>query len=82
MKTKLGVLVGVGVFAIVLGANAIENLQISVVGSNAILSWPSVANESFIVQYRATLATNDSWVSLASNVPGKIGTKPNGFRSL
>lgn len=46
---------------------AIEGLRISVVQSNAVLSWPSQTNETFIVQWRAGFETNCPWVTLSTN---------------
>lgn len=55
-------------------AQGIENLRISVAGSNAILSWPSLTNETYIVQYRETLSTNTPWTNLALKHLAKAGT--------
>jgi hypothetical protein len=42
---------------------AIEGIQVSVQSSNAVLYWPSLTNETYIVQYRPTL-TGSSWLTL------------------
>jgi hypothetical protein len=49
---------------------AIESLQVSVQATNAVLSWPSDPSETYIVQYRHTLNTTDSWTTLTSSLPG------------
>ncbi len=43
---------------------AIEDLKVSVQFSNAVVSWPSATNETFLVQYRSNL-TDSSWLTLA-----------------
>ncbi len=53
---------------------AIEGLQISVQSTNAILFWPSATNETYLVQYRPTLDTNSSWMTLTDDYPAAMGT--------
>jgi hypothetical protein len=53
---------------------AIEGLQVSVQSSNAILSWPSMTNETYIAQYRQTLVATDSWVTLTNYLPAANAT--------
>lgn len=74
MKTKSPLLIALLTLLHVTPLFAIENLRISVVASNVVLSWPSKTNEAFIVEYRATLNTNTPWVMLASNHPAKAAT--------
>ena len=57
----------------------IENLRISVVGSNVVLFWPSLTNETYIVEHRSSFSTNTPWVSLASNYPAQVGTNWTAF---
>jgi hypothetical protein len=77
MKTNtLGV---IGVVALLLAsANnqtwAIEGLNVSVQSSNVVLSWPSVASETYIVQYRPSLGGTSSWQTLTSVLPAAVGT--------
>jgi hypothetical protein len=52
-----------------LQAFTIEGLKISVQSSNAVLSWPSASNETYIAQYRKTLDANSSWVTLTNYLP-------------
>ena len=40
----------------------------------AILSWPSLDGETYIVQYRPTLNTNTPWVTLTNSLPADSGT--------
>jgi hypothetical protein len=74
MKIKVPVLIVLSILGSALSSHAIENLRISVQSSNVILSWPSLTNENFIVEYRELLTTNTPWTSLASNYPAKAGT--------
>ena len=53
---------------------AIEGLRISVVQSNAVLSWPSQTNETFIVQWRSAFDANHPWLALSTNHPAAAGT--------
>jgi len=48
---------------------AIEGLHVSVQSTNAVLSWPSATNETYIAQYRQTLNPTDSWVTLTNYLP-------------
>jgi hypothetical protein len=48
---------------------AIEGLQITVPGTNAVLWWPSDTSESYLIQYRHTLSVTDSWTTLADYYP-------------
>ncbi len=55
-----------GLLATGINIFAIEGIHLSVQSSNVILSWPSTNNgESYIIQYRQTLSTTDSWQTLA-----------------
>jgi hypothetical protein len=49
-------------------ANAIEGLALSVQASNAILSWPSSPDEAYVVQFRPTLNSTSSWLTLTSSL--------------
>jgi hypothetical protein len=53
---------------------AIENLRLSIQGSDVILSWPSRTGETYIVQYRPTLASNTPWETLTNSLPAFSGT--------
>lgn len=57
-------------------AFAIEGLKISVQSTNVVLSWPSVddGSETYIIQYRPTLDTNSSWLTLTDNFPAALNT--------
>ena len=67
-----------GAFGLVLSSNislfAIEDLKISVVSSNVVLSWPSAETESYIVQYRQSLKDTNGWQTLATSWPADSGT--------
>ena len=39
-----------------------------------VLSWPSVEGETYIVQYRQTVDTNSSWITLTNYLPADAGT--------
>jgi hypothetical protein len=55
---------------------AIEGLQlqVSLQSSNAVLSWPSQDGETYFVQYRPTIGTNDPWQTLTNSLPADSGT--------
>lgn len=55
---------------------AIEGLRLSVQCSNVVLSWPcqSDASESYIVQYRPSLAPGTPWQTLTSSLYSEQGT--------
>jgi hypothetical protein len=47
---------------------AIEGLHVSVIGTNAVLTWPSAnSGETYLIQYRSNL-TSSPWVNVADNV--------------
>jgi hypothetical protein len=52
----------------------IEGLRISVQCPDAILGWPSSPEETYIVQWRATLSTNTPWVTLTNSLPAAAST--------
>src|SRR5437870_1176302 len=69
-KINHGLLVAAACFlAATVQTFAIEGLKIKVVCPDVVLSWPSVEGETYIVQYRATLDTNDTWVTLDDQRP-------------
>jgi hypothetical protein len=52
-----------------INAFAIEGLQVSVVSSNAVLTWPSAnVGETYLIQYRSNL-TSSAWVTVADFIP-------------
>jgi len=55
--------------AITQRTRAMEGLQISVQCSNVALSWPSIHDQNYIVQYRQTLSATDSWQTITSAWP-------------
>ena len=61
-------------FASTVPTFAIEGLKIKVHCPDVWLSWPSVDGETYIVQYRPTLDTNDTWVTLTNSLPADTGT--------
>lgn len=58
---------------------AIENLKLSITGSNVRLTWSSRTGETFVVQYKPTLQTNDSWQTLTNLMPSATGTNRTTF---
>lgn len=60
-------------FSNLLTVMGIENLQIRVQGTNAVLSWPSVEGETFIIRYRARLDEAHPWTLLAASYPAASG---------
>jgi hypothetical protein len=67
-----------GAFALLLLSSAssfaIEGLHVSVQSTNAVLSWPSVDVQNYIVQYQPSLTSTGSWLTLTSSLPGDSGT--------
>ena len=55
--------------AIHLASQAITNTAIAVSGTNIVLSWPSYGYESYLIQYRQTLAPTDSWSQVVNAYP-------------
>ena len=47
-------------------SHAITNSAIAVSGTNIVLSWPFYGYESYLVQYRQTLNSTDSWSVLTN----------------
>jgi len=56
-------------FATAIHSFAITNTVIAVSGTNIVLSWPSYGYESYLIQYRQTLAPTDSWSQLVNAYP-------------
>ena len=52
-------------FLFTLQTLAIEGLKIAVQSTNAVLSWPSMNIETYMVQYRSNLNASSSWLTLA-----------------
>lgn len=61
-------------FAATVNLFAIEDLRIRVDGPDVVLSWPSAEGETYIVQYRGTLETNDVWQTLTNDYSAFSGT--------
>lgn len=59
--------------------HAIEDLRLQVQGTNAVLSWPSTQNETFIVRYRARLEEAHPWTILTNDYPAALGTNRTMF---
>jgi hypothetical protein len=73
-------LFGVAVLAVMTHVFAdVPGTKISVVGSNAIVSWPSRTGETFVVLYRATLHTNTPWSTLAAHRVAAVNTNWTSF---
>jgi hypothetical protein len=76
MKIIKGIGIGLAIIASAIHANAIEHLEISVQCTNVVLRWPCLddGSEQFIVQYRSTLSSTDSWQTLETFLPATYGT--------
>ncbi len=87
MKTlKLAIIGAVALsFATAIHSFAMDGLQIVAQSGNAVLFWPSLTNETYVVQYRQTLAETDSWATLANYLQAANDTNvtfftdPNGI---
>jgi len=74
MKTINGIIGALILLASSIPAFAIDGLQISVPATNAVLSWPSLTNETYVIEYRETLSTNESWTTLDGDLMAAAGT--------
>jgi len=75
MKTKTAFLTLIGILmAFTRPSFAIEGLTISIECTNVVLRWPSVEGETYIVQHRASLDTNETWETLTNFYPAFSGT--------
>ncbi len=52
----------------------IEGLKLRIHCPDVVLSWPSVEDETYMVQYRETLDTNSVWIWLTNSLPAEVGT--------
>lgn len=64
----------IAVVCLSIRAFAIEGLTISIPATNVVLSWPSDPSETYIIQYRHTLDTTDTWATLADYYPADNST--------
>jgi len=60
-------------------ALAIEGLTLSLQSSNVVLRWPSMSGETYIIQYRPSLGSNDGWQTLTTFYPPDEGTNITTF---
>jgi hypothetical protein len=74
IKTTKAILAAGLLFALAIHSFAIEGIKLSIQSSNVVLAWPSVAGETYMVQYRQTLDAADSWQTLADNYPALADT--------
>lgn len=58
---------------------AIEGLKMSVHCPDVWLRWPSRKGETFIVQFRETLDTNSTWITLTNGLPAETGSNSTTF---
>ena len=68
MKT-VRILTAIAFVCLSIRAYAIEGLTISVPATNVVLAWPSDPSETYLIQYRHTLNSTDSWTTLADFYP-------------
>src|SRR5665213_3264976 len=68
MKKLNGIIAVLILLASNISSFAIEGLKISVQSTNAVLSWPSATNETYIAQYRQIL-NSGSWLTLTNYLP-------------
>src|SRR5437016_4302701 len=58
---------------------AIEGLKIGIRCPDVVLSWPSVNNETYIVQYRPDLNLGTAWTTLTNSLPAATDTNWTSF---
>jgi hypothetical protein len=63
-------------------AHAIPDLRITAQSTNVILSWPSAAGQTFVVQFRPDLQPETLWVTFANSYPAAAGTNRTTFTHL
>jgi len=79
-KSTIPIVAAVAVFLTTeTNAPAIEGLQLSLQCSNVVLSWPSIAGQNYIVQYRPTLDPSTPWQTLTNSYPGDWTTNVTVF---
>ncbi|MBO4714540.1 MAG: hypothetical protein J5672_00400, partial [Verrucomicrobia bacterium] len=54
--------------------HAIGDLQISLQGTNVVLSWASTNSDYYLVQYSTNLHSSHPWQTLTNWMPGSDGT--------
>ncbi|MGH7941523.1 MAG: hypothetical protein ACREFR_10685, partial [Limisphaerales bacterium] len=81
MKTIRQAIVGAVVLLLTSAIHsfAIEGLQLSVQSSNVVLSWPSVTNETYIVQHIGRLQPTDTWLTLTDGFPAALNANTTVF---
>ena len=79
-KTSQGIIAALAVlFIATTPVLAIEGLTLQIHCPHVVLSWPSTNDETYIVQYRATLDTNSTWQTLTNFMPPASGTNMTYF---
>lgn len=58
----------------VAGLQAVGDLQISLQGTNVVLSWASTNSDYYLVQYSTNLHSSHPWQTLTNWMPGSDGT--------
>lgn len=56
------------------GLQAVGDLQISLQGTNVVLSWASTNSDYYLVQYSTNLSASHPWQTLTNWMPGSDGT--------
>jgi len=79
-KSTIPIIAAIAVlFTTETNAPAIEGLQLSLQCSNVVLSWPSIAGQNYIIQYRPTLDPSTPWQTLTNSYPGDWTTNVTVF---
>jgi len=79
MKRNGLVPAGVALLLSIVSVHGIEGIKLAVQGSNAIVTWPSVEGETYIVRHRATLQSDTPWVTLTASLSAALNTNRTGF---
>jgi len=81
MRTRI--IAGIVAVLFATRASAIEDFRIAIQNTtNIVLSWPSVAGETYIIQTRASWDTNSPWTTLTSSYPPASGTNRTTYTLL
>lgn len=79
MKPIMRLITVTGLLLVTAQCWAIEGIKILISCPDVVLSWPSVADETYIVQYRESFDSVSPWITLTNLLPASIGTNTTSF---
>ena len=76
MMTRLKIVAVLGVlFAMVMNSSAVQGVQLSLQGSDVVLSWPSLPEQTFIIGHKPDLNPGTQWTFLITTLPAAAGNQ-------